>query len=241
MNGCIAWALQGFTGGASASQPGWLEYTLAAFALLAVLLGGWKVAGALSDPTDPDSDLWEKPAMTGQPPEYTEGTEPLSGTELSSVIERGGEQAREAGRIEAGLTVVRPILRETLVDVLAAGDHDQEEAAAAVSNGDWTDNQVAAAVLSESVSSPQSVAGRLRGWLFPERELRRRVEVAVSEMASAAGSSLPTVPGQRAPRPVPTRQPRLEALNRAADGNLSPVTEPLLGDASDESAAEESR
>ena len=47
-----------------------------------------------------------------------------------------------------------------------------------VTTGEWTDNSLAAAVLSEGVPTP--VVARLRGWLDGEREARRRLQTTVA-------------------------------------------------------------
>ncbi len=47
-----------------------------------------------------------------------------------------------------------------------------------VTTGEWTDDDLAAAVLSEGVPTP--VATRLRGWLDGEREARRRLQTTVA-------------------------------------------------------------
>jgi len=82
-------------------------------------------------------------------------------------------------------------------------------------------------VLSPQIDRPRrTFTGRLYAWLFPERVVRQRVRRAVQAVAEAADDALPPVPGQRAPRSVPVRQPTLEELRRGVDDRLQSAVDP---------------
>jgi hypothetical protein len=114
----------------------------------------------------------------------------------------------------------------SLEDALVAGGADRMAARESIRRGTWTDDPVAAAVCSSTVSMPErSIRARLAGWLYPERELRRRVRRAVAAVDAAADEALPRVPGQDAPRRVRIVRPRLETLQRDVDGSLQPAAD----------------
>ncbi|MDS0283210.1 DUF7269 family protein [Haloarcula onubensis] len=160
------------------------------------------------------------------PPESTPDSDPISGTELSSVIQQAATDARSAETVEAGLATVRPPLRGALVAALRQGGWSQARIDAALASGSWTDDPVAAAVLDETVRPPdRSLRHRLWAWLFPEKAVRRRTARAIGAVAGTAEAVLPPVVGQNAPRPVPVLEPRLEELQRASDGSLRRAVE----------------
>lgn len=160
-------------------------------------------------------------AIVQSAPETGPEDERVSGTALTSVVEAGGKRARRAGTVEAGLSTVRPALRETLHAALVQGGRDREAAERALADGSWTDDQAAAALLDEQVTPPErTFRRRLWAWLFPERAVRRRTARAVRAIGDAADESLPPVIGQDAPRSVPVVTPTLDDLRRTADGRL---------------------
>ena len=160
-------------------------------------------------------------------PEETPSAHPLSGERLAGTLEEAERAARRDRRVEDGLDVVRPALRESLLAALVRGGRDREAAEEALAAGTWTDDPVAAATLDRRAGSPErSVRRRVRSWLFPAREVRTRVRRAVGAIAEAAGGALPAVVGQRAPRTNPVVQPRLERLRRGVDGRLDPAANP---------------
>ncbi|MFC4542531.1 hypothetical protein ACFO5R_11440 [Halosolutus amylolyticus] len=197
-------------------------------ALVALVVGLWKIRGTPdasgAGPAVPwaDDDRFATPA-----PERTDREPPLSSDGLARVVERAGRTAREAETVDDGLAVVRPVLRETLCDALVQGGRTRADVRAAIDGGNWTDDRVAASVLSSDVEPPpRPFRDRLRAWLFPERVVRRRTRRAMGAVAEAADEALPSVPGQTAPRSVPVLQPRLEELRRGAGGELQRAVDP---------------
>lgn len=159
-------------------------------------------------------------------PESTPEEISLSGTALVGVVDTAAETARDSETVEDGLSVVREPLRETLVATLRQGGWSDARIDDALAEGTWTDDPVAAAVLDERVTPPErSLRRRLWAWLFPHRAVRHRTALAVGAVARAADRALPAVVGQRAPRPKPVPEPRLEELQRAADGELRRAVE----------------
>jgi hypothetical protein len=81
---------------------------------------------------------------------------------------------------EAALDAVRSTLAETAASASArAADQAPEQARRAVETGAWTDDSVAAAFLAGEVGPDFSVLARLRAWLDPAAERRRRIERTV--------------------------------------------------------------
>ncbi|WP_049922052.1 DUF7269 family protein [Halopiger djelfimassiliensis] len=197
-------------------------------ALVAVVLALRKVWGSLDTSADAPATPWAPDEPFATPaPERTDRNPPLSSDEFTAVIETAGAAARDGGTVADGLAVVRPPLRETLLDALEHGGHSRSEAEAMLADGTWTDDRIAASVLDERVRAPvRSRRERLRAWLFPERVVRRRAGRAMAAVAEAADDALPAVPGQTAPRTVPVLQPRLEDLRRGADGRLQRAVDP---------------
>ncbi|MFB6242608.1 MAG: hypothetical protein ABEH80_00795 [Halobaculum sp.] len=79
------------------------------------------------------------------------------------------------------LGTVAESLQSTAVAVeAAAAGVDRETASERVADGEWTDDEVAAAVLGDSVPLP--VTARLRGWLDTEAETRRRLRRTVDAL-----------------------------------------------------------
>ena len=83
--------------------------------------------------------------------------------------------------IDRTYDAVEESLRSTAVAVEAvAAGVDRETASERVADGEWTDDEVAAAVLGDSVPLP--VTARLRGWLDTEAETRRRLRRTVDAL-----------------------------------------------------------
>jgi hypothetical protein len=91
----------------------------------------------------------------------------LLGSELETAIREGGEPWRQA-RSTLAETAATSYARQAGVPAAVAE--------AAVGRGEWTDDDIAAGVLAGEV--PYSA--RLRLWLVPERERRRRIERTVT-------------------------------------------------------------
>jgi len=199
---------------------------LAIFGVVATL---WKL---LATP-DADGTILPPPwtedgALFDRRPERSRGEDALSGESFGAVLSEACDRARSAGTVEAGYETVRPVLRRTLVDALVLRDGDRAAVERSLAAGEWTDDRTAAAILDPAVEPPPlSLRERIEAWLFPERVVRRQLQVAVQEIAEAAAAAVPTVPGQNAPRSVPISQPRLADLQRAVDGSLQRAVDPL--------------
>ena len=213
-----------FGAGPSASPLVWLVGL--PLALLALVGALWKVRGRLD--ADAEQPLaWAAETFATPAPERTPDEYPLSSGWLAGRIEEAGRAARSGGTVDDGLAVVRPPLREVLGETLVAGGTDPEEIGHLLATGEWTDDRLAASVLDEQAPPPRPpVHRRLVAWLFPERTVRERTRRAVHAIAEVTADSLPTVPGQTAPRTVPVRKPRLEELRRDATGEIRGAVDP---------------
>ena len=213
-----------FGTGPSASPLAWLTGLLLALPALVGAL--WKVRGRLD--ADAEQPLaWASETFGTPAPERTPDEYPLSSDWLAGRIEEAGRAARSGGTVDDGLAVVRPPLREVLGETLVAGGTDPEEVGHLLVTGEWTDDQLAASVLDEQAPPPRPpINRRLLAWLFPERTVRERTRRAVHAIAELTADSLPTVPGQTAPRTVPVRKPRLEELRRDATGEIRGAVDP---------------
>ncbi len=196
-------------------------------ALVALGVGLWKIRGTPDGTASAPAVPWTDEAFATPTPERADREPPLSSDGLARVVDRAGETARLSETVDEGMAVVRPVLRETLCEALVQGGDSREAALSAIDDGTWTDDPVAASVLSSDVEMPpQPFRDRLRAWLFPERAVRHRTRRAMDCVAAAADDALAAVPGQRAPRSVPVVQPRLEELQRGADGELQRAVNP---------------
>lgn len=186
--------------------------------LAAVAAAAWLVfdrSRTAADGSVPWSDAG--PIVDGTP-EAAPLTDPLSGGDLAARLRDAGATARERRRIEPGVAVVRPTLRETYLDAMAAAGQDRTAARDALDRGAWTDDRVAAAVLSTAVDPPaRSIRQRLVDWLYPGRAVTRRTVRAVSAVGAAADEALPPVVGSDAPRQFPTHDPSLAVQHVGAD------------------------
>lgn len=194
----------------------------------AVVIALWKIRGSPDGTTGGAIPWADDQSFVDPTPEHSASDHPLSSVALARILEAAGETARTEGTVADGLEVVRPALRETLLDALVAGGTRPESAANAVADGTWTDDAVAASVLDADVEPPErSLSERVEAWLFPERVLRRRTRRAVDAIAEQADEALPPVPGQTAPRNVPVVRPALEDLQRGVDGRLQRAIDPM--------------
>ena len=176
---------------------------------------------------------WARDAADGggvAPPDRPERSTveaPVAGRGLAALIQRAGRAAREGETVDDGIEVVRPALREALGAALVQGGASVASTRAALDDGSWTDDRVAAAVLSGSVDPPaRPFRRRLWAWLYPERAVRRRVDRAVQAVAEAADDALPAVPGQTAPRTIPVTWPSVDRLGEGVDAPLRPAIDP---------------
>lgn len=116
--------------------------------------------------------------------------------EAVSAADRTRTGASFDGRIEAACSgdesaadAVRSTLSETAASAYArAADRTPEEARRAVETGAWTDDATAAAFLAGDGGPGFSLWARLRAWLDPETERRRRVERTVEAVGQALES-----------------------------------------------------
>jgi hypothetical protein len=198
---------------------------LVAVALFALLLAALKIR---TSPAAADSGRSSAEPFASPPPEDVASEYPLSSVALARILDGAGETARREGTVEDGIDVVRPALRDTLIGALTQGGSSAESVEDLLDSGGWTDDRVAASVLSEHVDPPdRSIRTRLEAWLFPERAVRRRARRATEAVAVAAEAALPTVPGQTAPRTVPTVTTSLSELQRGVDGRLQRASDPM--------------
>lgn len=120
---------------------------------------------------DPATD----PAMDGRRGQAVEAVAVSPETLTGSGLDRTFDRVRDTD----GLDGVTERLRATAVAVeRTAAGVDRETARDRVARGAWTDDDLAAAVLGESVPVP--VVARLRAWLDEEREARRRLRRTVA-------------------------------------------------------------
>jgi hypothetical protein len=81
------------------------------------------------------------------------------------------------------LRSIRDLLRDLAAETYAREEGVADEAALqAVERGAWTDNQVAAAFLASDDGPTASVPSRIRLWLAPDRERRRRIDATLDEI-----------------------------------------------------------
>ncbi|WP_372479772.1 hypothetical protein ACAH01_15390 [Halomicrobium sp. HM KBTZ05] len=115
-------------------------------------------------------------AATAEPPEaVTTARQRRTGAALAATIDDA-----IAGEDEA-LDAVRERFRETATAAYAqTAGCGPEAARRAVERGDWTDDRTAAAVLSGDDGPSHSLWSRLRLWLDPAAERRRRLHRTVS-------------------------------------------------------------
>lgn len=103
--------------------------------------------------------------LVERPPEAVEGDGPTApGSTLDARLDRDDRAPRAA---------VRETLRATAVRRLARATGDEAAARTAVADGTWTDDTLVAAFLGEGTPP---LSARLRAWLDPAGEHRRRVE-----------------------------------------------------------------
>lgn len=237
-------AIVGAIAVAFTASPGPAGSGPSALGVLVVLVGlALALVKLWRDPDEPaaaPAPWHEGGELAAEAPERTPDEDRVSGTALTAHAEAARDRARSGETVAEATTAVGEPLREALIEALVVGGRGRDAARRAVDEGTWTDDPVAAAVLSPDVAPPErSLRRRVSIWLFPERAVRRRTRRAVSAVAAVADDDLPPVVGQRAPRPVPVLAPPLEDLQRAADGELQRADEVLsvggfgVGDATD--------
>ncbi|USZ68344.1 hypothetical protein NGM10_01060 [Halorussus salilacus] len=139
---------------------------------------GRAVRGRRPPPTDGPAARF---ARVGDPPETASAADRArTGRSFDRRVATGAD-----GRA-ASMEAVRSTLAETAAGVHARGGGlSSEEARKAVETGAWTDDPTAAAFLAGEDGPEFPLSARLREWLDPAAERRRRVERTVSAVESA--------------------------------------------------------
>ncbi|WP_158058979.1 DUF7269 family protein [Halorussus halophilus] len=153
--------------------------------LLGALTGGYAVwtawrRGSSPDDEDPATARYE--AAADEPPEAVGVTDhETPGDGFDRQVE-----AALAGDSRA-LQPVQQRLADTATRALTRSQNcSKETARRAVETGEWTDDELAAAFVAGDDGPDYSLWTRLRGWLDPETERRRRVERTVSAVQKTA-------------------------------------------------------
>ena len=145
-----------------------LDRTQAVLLASTVVAGYVVLARAAGGQSESPPDLFDR-ACRNPPETPTTHTTAQTAARTDATIDRAvtGEQR--------AVTEVRHSLAATAAAVHAAAtDTDRTRAEAAIEAGEWTEDPVAAAFLASSESPP--IGARLRLWLTPRRERRRRIE-----------------------------------------------------------------
>jgi len=116
--------------------------------------------------------------MVSTPPEEPATDDLVAGDAFDDAVERVGE--RELSAWNRGPDPAAT-LRETAHVVLDRCRPDAD-AASLVAAGTWTDDRVAAGFLGDDRATAWTFSERLRLWLAPERETRRRAERTVAAL-----------------------------------------------------------
>ncbi|RDI69598.1 DUF7269 family protein [Halopelagius longus] len=155
-------------------------------AAVAVLSGAWfsRRRPAPRPRTDAEARF---ESLRDAPPEAATGSSaPRPGGRFDGLLAEATD-----GRSEGSMRAVRDRLRalaaETYADVRNA---PADEARRAVESGEWTDDRLAAATVADGDDASYPFGSRLRLWLDPARERRRRAERtldAVRELRETGG------------------------------------------------------
>lgn len=212
-------AVYGVEPAAPDADPGWFAWLIA---LIGLAIGAWLLFTGTGSGDDSELSLPWSPAesIVDGRPEATPDRHELTGGELVEAIYDAGAVARDERDVDAGVAIIRPLLRETYRD-LRTRDRSEEDFEDALDAGTWTDDRVAAAVLAPDVEPPdQSFGQRVRDWLYPGRAVTWRVRRTVDELAALADETVPPVVGQSAPRQVPVHEPSLAARTVGPEGEF---------------------
>jgi len=154
-----------------------------------LLVGGYATVVARSRPArasvSTQSDAQRRFETAGSsPPERVTGrgrtiTAAELDADIDAAIEHGGQSLKR----------VRSQFVALATDVYAdATGQAQEGASAAIENGTWTTDQVAAAFLSATQDSVPPMRARLALWLRPQRERQRRIERTIAAIERLEGT-----------------------------------------------------
>lgn len=205
----IMLAVVGVTPTEPGTDPGWFPWLVT---LVGLVAGAWLLLTSPGSGSGEQALPWSPsdPIVEGRP-EATPGRQRLTGGELVEALREAGAVARDRRDVDEGVAAVRPVLRD-LYRELRERDRRVDDPVGELDAGTWTDDPVAASVLSGEVSPPpESLGRRLRDWLYPGRAVARRVRRAVDELAALGDDAVPPVVGQSAPRQVPVHEPSLAA------------------------------
>jgi uncharacterized protein (DUF58 family) len=128
-------------------------------------------AGGMQTTTDP--------AVDGRRSRPVEAVAVPATTITGETLQRRFDQVQNTDELDGVVEQLRSLA--VAVERTAAGV-EESTARERVATGEWTDDDLTAAVLGESVSTP--VVARLRGWLDGDREARRRLQTAVAAIES---------------------------------------------------------
>lgn len=147
---------------------------LVAAVCLGFLVGVLALLPSGTDADDPFEALRERP-----PEAVTAGSEARAGGEFDARLARAAETG------DASMADLRTRLRSLAAESHAAATGiDHETARERVRTGEWTDDRTARAFLASHRDVTPSVTSRVRLWLDPPAERRRRVRVTVAEIAT---------------------------------------------------------
>lgn len=144
----------------------------AAVLLAAGAVGGYALLVAWTDGRAPRADSEAFDRLRDRSPEAARSeTTARTAARVDATVDRVVDEGEGTGDLTAELTAT------AAVAYAAAAGTDRATARTAVETGAWTDDPVAAAVL--GAGSPPLTA-RLRLWLVPRRERRRRIERTIA-------------------------------------------------------------
>lgn len=156
---------------------------IAVLAVLAVV--SWSPTGSGQRPGHGAESAFDR-ALTEAPEAVTDDHRQVVATDIDAdlaqaIIDGGGQ-----------FVAVREALFQTVVSVYAEYESVDPEtrSQAAVAGGEWTDDRTAAAFLAEADGPTPTLLARVRLWLTPERERRRRVDrtlEAIRRLREATG------------------------------------------------------
>jgi len=144
----------------------------------AAIVGLYVLAAARSGsgtqvPTDTAAEERFDAAATKPPEAVTADRRSLTGAGLDAdvavAVADGGEPLR----------ALRDLLRDLAVDASTDDPRRTDEARRAVETGTWTDDPAAAAFLAGEDGPAPSLLSRVRLWLSPELERKRRIDAAM--------------------------------------------------------------
>jgi len=146
----------------------------AAVLLAAGAVGGYALFAAWADGRSQvpraDSEAFDR--LRDRPPEAPRGeTTARTAARVDATVDRLVDEGEGTGDLTAELAATAAAAHA------AAAGTDRAAARTAVETGAWTDDPVAAAVLG---AGPPPLAARLRLWLVPRRERRRRIERTIA-------------------------------------------------------------